>query len=142
MVNLLKQTRPKGSMHPHLLLHLGLWERGYNRSLELYSKIIPHKKIERWADGKALALVLEDGTAFGLWEKGVFGIHKGRAGEHVHFAFQISLTEYATYKSKIETLGLTVFEHDWPAGHKSLFFFDFDGHQGELMTTDWSGDWR
>jgi hypothetical protein len=29
-------------------------------------------------------------------------------------------------------------EYVWPSGHRSVYFFDYDGHQGEFMTTDWA----
>lgn len=107
------------------------------KSLALYARLIPHHDIKRWKDGSAVALVLADGSALGLWKKGIFGIHRGQGGQHVHFAFQISLDEYDHYKTLIEKAGLEPLEHVWPGGHKSVYFFDHDGHQGEFITTDW-----
>lgn len=107
------------------------------RSLELYAALLPHSKIKWWKDRDAAALVLEDGSAFGIWKKGKLGLHKGRAGEHLHFAFQIESDEYEEYKNKIESLGLAPLEHEWRCGEKSIYFFDYDGNQGEFMTTDW-----
>ena len=107
------------------------------KSLALYKVLIPHVKISQWNARSAIALILEDGTAFGLWRKGNVGLYQARAGEHVHFAFQIRIEEYEDYKQKIESAGLTAIEHEWPKGHKSLYFFDYDGNQGEFMTVDW-----
>ena len=107
------------------------------KSLSLYKKLIPHKECLRWGDGKVAALVLKDGTAFGLWEKGHTGIHQGKGGAHTHFAFEIKPDEYEDYKAKIVDLGLKPLEHEWENRHKSLYFYDYDDHQGEFITTDW-----
>ncbi len=108
-----------------------------NRSKDLYSKLLNHKKIDSWDDNTACAFVLEDGTAFGLWTKGKRGIHNGQGGTHVHFAFQISPEEYSHYHQLIKNCGLDPLEHTWPNGQKSVYFFDYDGNQGEFMTCDW-----
>lgn len=110
-----------------------------DRSLQLYSALLPHRRVIHWDDGSAAALVLADGAAFGLWQVGKAGIHAGRGGRHVHFAFQIDPHEYPKYFERIAELGLEPLEHAWPDGHQSVFFFDPDGHQGEFMTRDWSG---
>jgi len=81
---------------------------------------------------------LNDGSAFGLWKKGTRGIHDGRGAEHLHFAFRISPDEYDGYRFRLESLGVEALEHNWKDGHKSLYFFDPDNHQGEFMTKDWS----
>lgn len=110
-----------------------------DRAFEFYKRLLPYRKEIRWSDGKAGALVFDDGSAFGIWEQGMLGIHDGRAAAHLHFAFQIEPDEYAAYKRKIAELGLEPREHTWPNGHKSVYFFDPDGHQGEFMTCDWFG---
>jgi catechol 2,3-dioxygenase-like lactoylglutathione lyase family enzyme len=109
------------------------------KALEFYSRLIPHEKVVRWKDDSAAALVMPDGRAFGIWREGKRGIHDGRGAKHLHFAFQIDPAEYAEYKARLEASGTEVLEHDWPNGHKSMYFFDADGHQGELMTCDWLG---
>ena len=119
------------------LLEIHLEVADVEASLAFYAELISHQRIDRWADGKAAAIILADGSAFGFWAKGQVGTHGGRGGSHVHFAFQIQPDEYANYKAKIETLGLTALEHIWPNGHQSVYFFDADGHQGEFMTCDW-----
>jgi len=61
------------------------------RSLKLYTALLPHDRII-WngpTDPQAF-IVLADGTALGLWEKGTRGIHRGQGAEHVHYAFQIT----------------------------------------------------
>lgn len=107
------------------------------KSLELYTKLIPYKSILRWAEGKVAALVLNDGSAFGIWQKGHKGIHDGMAGTKTHFAFQIDKDEYETYVNLIKECELEALEYDWDSGHKSVYFFDYDGHQGEFMTGNW-----
>ena len=107
------------------------------RALEFYSRLIPHEKIVRWSDGSAAALVLPDGRAFGLWKKGKRGLHDGRGAEHLHFAFQIDPSEYDDYRRRLESQEVEIIEHTWDNGHRSLYFFDADGHQGEFMTCDW-----
>ena len=107
------------------------------KSLSLYKEIIPHKDCLRWAEGKVAALVLDDGSAFGIWKKGHRGIYDGRGGQHLHFAFQIKPSEYDEYKDKIKHIGLEVLEYDWDSGHKSVYFFDYDGHQCEFITGNW-----
>ena len=110
------------------------------KSLALYVQLIPHVKVSHWEDRSAVALILEDGTAFGIWKKGKVGMYDARAGEHVHFALQIHTEEYQDFKNRIESAGLSAIEHQWPEGHKSLYFFDYDGNQGEYMTADWLGN--
>ena len=108
-----------------------------DRALDFYTKLIPHQKVTRWKDGSAAALVLTDGRAFGIWKKGKQGLYDGRGAEHLHYAFQIDPDEYDDYLSRLKALGVEVIEHEWSNGHRSLYFFDHDGHQGELMTCDW-----
>ncbi len=108
------------------------------RSLELYKKLLPHTRVI-WngpTDSQAF-IVLEDGSAFGLWQKGTRGILQGQGADHVHYAFQIAPEEYEAYRKKIAAVGLEPLEWDWPDGYKSVYFFDPDGHQGEFMTCDW-----
>ncbi|PZQ45537.1 MAG: hypothetical protein DI551_07145 [Micavibrio aeruginosavorus] len=110
-----------------------------DKSFALYSKLIPHARAERWGDetGSAAAIVLEGGEAFGLWEKGKIGVLGGRGGEHQHFAFQIKPEEYGHYRDLIRAQGLEPLEHVWENGKKSVYFFDYDGHQGEFICGDW-----
>ena len=107
------------------------------KSLTLYKKLIPHKHILRWAEGKVAALVLDDGSAFGIWQKGHKGIHNGLAGQQTHFAFQIDKGDYESYLRLIKDCDLEPLEHDWDNEYKSVYFFDYDGHQGEFMTGNW-----
>lgn len=110
-----------------------------DRSLEFYSTLLPHKKIVHWKDKSAAALVFDNGSAFGIWRTGKKGIHNGRGGRHVHFAFQIQPGEYEQYRNQLEKLGAEALEHVWPSGERSVYFFDPDGHQGEFITCDWCG---
>ena len=119
------------------MLEMHIEVEDVERSFELYSKLLPHETVNWWEERDAVALVLEDGSAFGIWKKGKIGIHSGRAGEHLHFAFQIEPSEYDQYKAKIEEVGLTPLEHTWRCGEKSVYFIDYDGNQGEFMTTNW-----
>jgi catechol 2,3-dioxygenase-like lactoylglutathione lyase family enzyme len=98
---------------------------------------LPHEKVIGSAEKNQVFLVLEDGSAFGLWKKGTRGIHKGRGAEHLHYAFQIDPAEYNDYRKRLESLGVQALEHNWKDGYRSLYFFDPDGHQGEFMTKDW-----
>lgn len=109
------------------------------RSEQFYTALLPHAKVTRWEDGSAIAIILDDGAALGLWKIGKLGLHNGRGGEHVHFAFQIDRGEYDSYRSRMLAMGLEPIEHTWPSGDRSLYFFDPDGHQGEFMTKDWLG---
>ena len=113
--------------------------RDLEKSFALYSNLIPHARVERWGDetGSVAAFVLEGGEAFALWEKGKVGVHGGRGGEHLHFAFQIKPEEYNHYRDLIRAQGLEPLEHVWENGKKSVYFFDYDGHQGEFITNDW-----
>ena len=119
------------------ILELHIEVEDVQRSLAFYKQLIPHEKVGTWDDGTAAAIVLKDGTAFGLWKKGKSGLYDGRGGEHLHFAFQIEPEEYEEYKQRLEKAGVKVIEHTWPNGNRSLYFFDPDGHQGEFMTVDW-----
>ena len=119
------------------ILEIHLEVEDLERSFNLYSKLIPHKRVEYWEDKSAVAFVLENGTAFGLWKKGKRGIHNGQGGRNVHYAFQIESNELEQYKELLISLGLEPLEHDWNDGRKSIYFFDPDGHQGEFMTGDW-----
>ncbi len=109
------------------------------RSLDFYSRLLPHQRIGRWSDGNVAAIVLPDGSAFGIWKHGTHGLFNGQAGKHLHFAFQVDEEEYERLKARLSELGLETFEHRWPKGGKSIYFFDPDGHQGEFMTVDWTG---
>jgi catechol 2,3-dioxygenase-like lactoylglutathione lyase family enzyme len=119
------------------LLEFHLEVSDLDSSVEFYTSLLDYEKKVDFPDGQASVLILADGSAFGLWEKGKEGLFGGRGGEHVHFAFKIRPEEYDAYRSKLEELNMNVMEHDWPKGHKSLYFFDRDGHQGEFMTVDW-----
>lgn len=119
------------------LLEIHLEVEDIDRSTTFYQALLPYHKLTRWQDGSAVAFVLEDGAAFGLWKKGKRGLHNGQGGQHVHFAFQIAPEEYDKHKSKLEMVGVEILEHRWNNGHRSLYFFDPDGHQGEFMTCDW-----
>jgi catechol 2,3-dioxygenase-like lactoylglutathione lyase family enzyme len=107
------------------------------RSEAFYSALLPVAKITRWSDGLAVALVLPDGTALGLWRRGKEGLYGGRGGDHLHFALQIAPDEYDAMKDRLASLEVDYVEHAWGDGHRSLYFFDPDGHQGEFMTKDW-----
>ena len=104
-----------------------------DRSLAFYQAILPHEKLHRWKDGSAVALVLEDGAALGLWKKGKHGRFNGRAGEHVHFAFSIADEDYEQHKSRVVALGVEIFEMS-EGQDRSIYFFAPDGHQGEFYT--------
>jgi catechol 2,3-dioxygenase-like lactoylglutathione lyase family enzyme len=107
-------------------------------SVAFYTALIPQVRLIWDGPGDAQAfLVLEDGSALGLWQKGTRGIHRGRAGAHVHWALEIAPAEYEAYRARIAERGVEPLEHQWPDGAKSLYFFDPDGHQGEFMTKDW-----
>ncbi|MEW6050177.1 MAG: VOC family protein [Candidatus Zixiibacteriota bacterium] len=108
------------------------------RSLAFYQQILPHAKVTRWDDGSALALVLNDGSAFGLWQKGKQGVFAGRAAEHLHFALQVSDTEFQETKTRLISLGVEIQERTWKGGQRSVYFTDPDGHQGEFITCDWN----
>ncbi len=105
-------------------------------SLAFYRQLLPSVKEVRWTDDSAVALTLPDGTAFGLWKRGKRGIFDGIGAKQLHFALQISPDEYDECKEKLESLGVEVLEHVWNDGHRSLYFLDRDGHQGEFMTKD------
>lgn len=109
-------------------------------SVRLYKQLLDYQRVIHWDDGDAHAFILKDGSAFGLWRAGKLGIHNGQGGKHVHFAFQISPGEYDRFTKRIEDAGLTPLHHDWGDGHRSVYFFDYDGHQGEFMTKDWLQD--
>lgn len=119
------------------LLELHIEVADLERSLTFYQALLPHYKVTRWRDGSAAAIVLEDGSAVGLWVIGKRGLHDGRGGEHLHFAFQIEPDEYEKYRAKLVELRRDPIDHVWPNGHRSLYAFDPDGHQIEFMTIDW-----
>lgn len=92
------------------------------RSLDFYKSIIPHNKITDWKDRSAAAIILKDGSAFGLWQKGKRGLFDGRGGEHLHFAFQIEPGEYAAMITKLTAMSVDYKEHTWPNGQRSVYF--------------------
>lgn len=106
------------------------------RSLAFYQAIMTHQKLHWWMDRSAVALVLEDGAALGLWKKGKRGRFDGQGGRHVHFAFSVTLMEYDQYKSRLQAAGVELFEHQSENGHRQLYFFDPDGNQGEFNTEE------
>jgi catechol-2,3-dioxygenase len=98
------------------------------RSEEFYTRLLPHATVTRWQDGSAVALVFDDGSAFGLWQSGKVGVHNGRGAEHLHFAFQVDRNELEHFRARMLEMGLDVTEHTWPSRDLSLYFFDPDGH--------------
>lgn len=106
------------------------------RSLAFYQAVLPHRKLYWWKDRSAVALVLEDGAALGLWRKGKRGRFDGQGGEHVHFAFAVTPTEYEQCKARLEAADVEAFEHHSDDGHRQLYFFDPDGNQGEFNTEE------
>jgi len=120
-----------------LEIHIEVADLEASRSF--YRKLLPVTKEVAWTDGSAVALVLSDGTALGLWKKGKTGLYNGRGGAHLHFALQIEPGEYDEYLKRLKSLNIEVIEHRWDDGQRSLYFFDPDGHQGEFMTKDWLG---
>lgn len=121
------------------MLEMHLEVADLNRAYDFYRQLLPHEKVIRWPDGQALALVMPDGTAFGLWMQGKLGIHDGQGAAHLHYAFQIDPADYDTFRRKLLDLGVEPREYEWPSGQRSLYYFDPDGHQGEFMTCDWLG---
>ncbi len=119
-----------------LEMHIGVSD--INKSLAFYRQLLPHKRVIEDDENKQVFIVLEDGTAFGIWEAGYRGVLNGLPAKHLHFAFQIKPEEYDTFKQKLEDLGVEFLEHKWTDGERSLYFFDADGHQGEFMTKEWS----
>ncbi len=120
------------------LLEVHIGTSDLNRAVSFYSQLFPAAKVSWWRDRSAASFVFDSGTMFGLWEPDRIGLHGGRAGAHVHFAIQIELDEVETFRQRLCAMGVAFIEHDWKAPHKSLYFFDPDGHQGELMTIDWN----
>ena len=119
-----------------LEMHIGV--KDINKSVEFYSQLLPHTKIIDDDERKQVFIVLADGSAFGIWENGYRGMFDGLPARHLHFAFQIAVDEYDLFKKKLKKLSVDIIEHTWRDGHKSLYFFDDDAHQGEFMTKDWS----
>ncbi len=119
-----------------LEMHIGV--KDIQKSLAFYRELLPHKRVIDDAENKQVFIVLEDGTAFGIWETGCRGLLDGLPAEHLHFAFQIAPEEYDSFKDKLQKLGVEALEHTWRDGQRSLYFFDADGHQGEFMTKEWA----
>ncbi len=117
-------------------IHLSV--KDLNKSFHLYERLIEHGAVHWWEDRSAVALVLNDGTAFGLWEEGKVGMFNGKAAKEAHFAFEIFPEELQKYRKLVIESGLKPIDHDWGGGRRSIYFHDFDNHQGEFMTGDWS----
>jgi len=120
------------------LLEIHLEVASVERALEFYARLFPHARQVGWDDRSAVALVFDDGAALGIWTRGKLGKYKGRAGEHTHYAFQVTLDELEIYRLRLTQLGVEFIDHAWTPPHKSIYFFDPDGHQGEFMTKDWN----
>ena len=120
------------------LLEIHIEVINFERSIDLYMSLIDYVKIDIFDSGNTVALILQDGTAFGIWKKGTRGMFNGGGGSHVHFGFQIEPEKYQEYKQRILDAGLEPLEHVWPEGEKSVYFYDHDGHLGEFMTCDWN----
>ncbi len=119
-----------------LEMHIGV--KDIQKALAFYRELLPHKRVIEDDENKQVFIVLEDGTAFGIWEAGYHGLLNGLPAEHLHFAFQITPDEYDFFKEKLQKLDVEVLEHTWRDGQRSLYFFDADGHQGEFMTKEWA----
>ena len=121
------------------LLEVHLESADLDRSISFYATLFPKARISKWDDRSAVAFVFDSGTTLGIWKAGKVGLHGSRAGQHVHYAVQIELDELEIFRQRLLKLGCEVVEHNWQTPHKSLYLFDPDGHQGELMTVDWHG---
>ena len=119
------------------LVELHLEVNDLPKSIEFYENLLPDSKRTNWSDGSAAAFVLSDGSAIGLWKKGKRGLFNGRSGDHTHYAIQIKPDEYEIYLERIKKLQIEYNEHTWKNGHRSIYYFDPDNHQGEFITCDW-----
>ena len=119
------------------LIEIHLEVSNLETSFNFYRQLFPYKQIVQFKNKDAYVLILEDGSAFGIWLKGKVGLFGGKGGEHVHYAFNITTDEYPLYLAKLKKMQTEYFEHEWDNGAKSVYFFDADGHQGEFITCDW-----
>ncbi|MBD3233608.1 MAG: hypothetical protein GF315_07775 [candidate division Zixibacteria bacterium] len=122
------------------LLEIHIESTDVNKSVEFYKKLFDYDRILELNDSNQVVFILGNGCAFGIWKKGFKGLYDGRGGIHLHYAFQIAPEKYDTYKSRLQTNGTQVYEHDWGDGSRSLYFVDPDDNQGEFMTKDWLGN--
>lgn len=87
------------------------------------------------AGGHSVLLVFARGAsrADTVGERGIVPGHDG-AGP-LHMALRISADAYDAWKTRLETHGVPLRgEMSWPAGGRSLYFEDPDGHVLELAT--------
>lgn len=122
------------------MIELHIETRDMQRAVAFYTELLnPAKTIGSPDSDEQVFLVLKDGFAFGIWRAGYRGLFDGLGADHLHYAFQIPPSEYEHWKTKLQSMNLEISEHMWKDGHRSLYFFDPDGHQGEFITKDWLG---
>jgi len=119
------------------LLELHLEVSDLDRSLTFYSQLFPEARVVGWDKKTAAALVFDDGSAIGLWIAGKVGLKGSRAGDHVHYAVHVTHDELEVMRTRLQAMDVEVFDHAWDPPHKSIYYFDPDGHQGEFITKDW-----
>ena len=104
------------------------------------------KVATRWTDERpATWLSLGGGNFLGLWPietGGARAIHKGRGGEHVHFAIRVPIGTLDDQQRRLEGLGYDVESGiDFGGGNRAIYLDDPDGNVVELTerTTLWDG---
>jgi catechol-2,3-dioxygenase len=98
--------------------------------LEVYSDLRPLLVFLRIADG-----VEGHPQILGIFDRET---EVGQATTTLdHFAFSIDLADYASEKSRLESLGIGIATREFPQFHwRSLFFFDPEGNTVELVAHD------
>jgi catechol 2,3-dioxygenase-like lactoylglutathione lyase family enzyme len=102
--------------------------------------------VERWGDDRpAVWHALGREGFLGLWPPesgGKKGIHGGRGGAHVHFAFRVPIGTLDQMQARLETLGHEV-EAGWEfgQGNRAIYVDDPDGNVVEITerVTLWDG---
>ncbi len=111
-----------------------------------YAGALGLRVVERWSDDRpAVWLALGREGFLGLWPVETGGeraIHRGRGGEHVHFAIRVPIGALEAMQTRLETLGHEV-ESGWNFGERNtaIYVDDPDGNVVEITerATLWDG---
>lgn len=127
------------------LLELVLEVADLDRAVGFYREILGMREVVRWGSERpAVWLELGPHQVLGLWPAasggpGV-GIHGGRGGSHVHFAYFVAPGTLSAWKGRLQAAGQPV---EGPVDFRqgsSIFVDDPEGNVVELA--DWPRDWE
>lgn len=146
---MLPMTRPANDVAPPIggVLETALYVDDMARTVEFFSNLLGLEVMLQTdrltafdAGGRSVLLAFARGASQAdvTGERGTVPGHDGSGP--LHMALRIDADAYDAWKARLEAHGVTLRgEMSWPAGGRSLYFEDPDGHVLEFATP---GLWR